>query len=209
MTFYTFSRFLNSIFIFFHKSRCKITDGQDENIECTPWSVDYESATGIGFYSGSQTPDIEAIRSECESNNPGTDNCPSRACQVEGYFVVSAFIMFVNGYVIDVSKQHENGFDNGICGGNRIATQTVTDGESVLGVAGSDSGEVIFDNEETVTATAGPVVLKECCGRYPIRFPYNAVRKSCCGVGIYDPIFLVCCDDGVARVSCDFENSIS
>ena len=61
---------------------CSIHDGKSENNDCTPWEINYNSATGLGFYSGINSPDIEAIRLECEENNPGVDKCPSRACQV-------------------------------------------------------------------------------------------------------------------------------
>jgi len=45
---------------------------------------------------------------------------------------------------------------------------------------------------------------KECCGEYPVRFPYKTLggERSCCVNKTYSTSRLHCCDDGAVRISC-------
>ena len=61
---------------------CAMMDGEADNYPCTPWEVQYNSATGVGV---GINIGIENVRTECRQRNPGDDKCALRACEVEGY----------------------------------------------------------------------------------------------------------------------------
>ena len=80
----------------------------EENRECVPWELIYNSAWGGGIPTGMT---MEGIVEECNlQNNP--NSCEARTCMVEGFFVQSFFKYHLNGGQIDVSYQHVNGFDH-------------------------------------------------------------------------------------------------
>lgn len=44
----------------------------------------------------------------------------------------------------------------------------------------------------------------ECCGTYPLRFPYNKKggERDCCGDQTYSTVFRECCADGELKATC-------
>jgi len=86
---------------------CAIMDGETEGFQCTPWTVQYNSATGLGF----GVRDTTVMTNECTDNNPGEDQCAARACMIEGLFVLEAFSLFSSGFGIDPAMRHSEGFD--------------------------------------------------------------------------------------------------
>ena len=44
----------------------------------------------------------------------------------------------------------------------------------------------------------------QCCGDYPIRFPYNAIngQRDCCGQKTYNTFMMTCCDGTVTVGDC-------
>jgi len=83
---------------------CAIIDGEEEGNLCSPWEVEYNSATGQGLLSNIA---VENIREECRSRNPGADKCAQRACEVEGYFVMEIFKIFASGQALEPEYQHD------------------------------------------------------------------------------------------------------
>merc|ERR1712062_418225 len=45
---------------------------------------------------------------------------------------------------------------------------------------------------------------KECCGSYPLRYPYKHLNgdRGCCGEKTYNTQMMMCCDDGSVKVVC-------
>lgn len=86
---------------------CEIMDAEMAGDDCEPWTQVYNSAVGSGLLGNM---DIEDIRHECESQNPG-EGCMQWTCEVEGYFVQQVFLYFTHGGGIDMDMRHENGFD--------------------------------------------------------------------------------------------------
>lgn len=45
---------------------------------------------------------------------------------------------------------------------------------------------------------------KECCGEYPIRFPFKTLEgdRGCCGQRTYNALVLNCCDNGKVKAVC-------
>ena len=68
---------------------------------CVPWEIDY--ATGL-------QGDTDAIVADCNARNAG-DNCAVRACILEGWFINNIFLAFFGANQLDLSKQHDNGFE--------------------------------------------------------------------------------------------------
>lgn len=82
---------------------CCMVDHEEENGvgDCIPWEVDY--TTGA-------KGDVDGIVADCAARNPG-QNCATRSCIVEGWFVTNIFQKFFGGYVLDETKNHQNGFN--------------------------------------------------------------------------------------------------
>ena len=69
--------------------------------ECVPWAVEYNSGLG-----GSDAELYEV----CFAKNP-RNNCAARACIVEGNFISSLTMYFINGGSVQLENKVENGFD--------------------------------------------------------------------------------------------------
>ena len=54
-----------------------------------------------------------------------------------------------------------------------------------------------FIYEDNCVANAGIGLTKDCCGEYPHRRMYALERMTCCNnMTLYNPLNMVCCDDG-------------
>ena len=87
---------------------CAMIDAQAMGDTCVPWEVTYQSATGAGL---AISMDLNTIRTECDNQNPNTNDCVNWACKIEGYFVQQLLFFFVQGGQIDQNSMHSNNFD--------------------------------------------------------------------------------------------------
>lgn len=145
---------------------CIMMDAMAMNETCTPWEVPYQAGSGLGLAADEPENDsLEyAVRSSCESANSG-DNCATRACMVESYFVMKMFGIFLGGVDFDPNLKHDlGGFD-------RI--------------------------QECPMLGVGVEAEKECCGVYPLRYPFKVEtsngNKGCCGDKTYLSDLMMCC----------------
>merc|ERR1711879_171235 len=148
-----------------HGYKCNIMDSIDEgDNDCEPWSVPYNSSTGMG---GQSLLDACAFRNE--------NGCAERNCIVEGNFVISLFTLLGNSHFVEAQYNHDNGFD--------------TDAE--CGVP------------QPIENAGGSLTL-ECCGAYPVRFPYNTNNgnHNCCGQKVFNVNVMTCCDDDLVAAVC-------
>lgn len=151
---------------------CKILqDGysciiMDSNSTCTPWDVAYQAGTGLGLAANDPENDsLEfAVQSSCQAANTGND-CATRACMVESYFVMRMFGLFLGGVNFDPNLKHDLG------------------------------GFEVYD--ECPLNGIGVEAEKECCGNYPLRYPYKVEtmngNKACCGDKTYRSDLMMCC----------------
>jgi hypothetical protein len=145
-----------------HGYKCAILDGEEENQLCTPWEVDYLSASQYGE---------SLLVSKCDELNPG-DNCASRACKIEGYFVIAMFQAF-----FDPESNHSpallhiNGFDT--------STECPTK-----------------HGEQSEYSCCGfyPYTIRP--------FKTYGGKRACCNGKTYDSEIYECCDDGSRQISC-------
>lgn len=61
-----------------------------------------------------------------------------------------------------------------------------------------------FDPELDCTRIPGPASPKECCGDYPMRFPYRTLNgdRQCCNGATFNAAVTSCCSDGTVAISC-------
>jgi len=79
---------------------CAMIDGEDEGEPCVPWEVAYNSSTAFGG---------QGMIDECLRDNVNT--CARRACLVEGHFIGTLFMQYLQGYTVDQQYKHSNGFE--------------------------------------------------------------------------------------------------
>ena len=148
------------------------------NQTCVPWVIPYNSAYGGGYTPFGFT--LENLREECVQLNPD-QVCESLTCMVEGLFVQSFFSYAIFGGQINHQYRHQ-----------------------------LDDGSPNFDPNDgscpTVEVPLGPNDL-ECCGEYPIRYPFHnrSNSRQCCGTLTYNPFMQSCCDENTSdvKVTCD------
>merc|ERR1739848_941707 len=104
------------------------------------------------------------IQTECAARNAGADQCANRACQVEGWFVVEVFSMFLAGQVVDPAMQHANGFDR------------VQDCPIDTGVKGAKACCGQYPERFSYKTLNGK---RHCC----VNHSYNADLLTCCDDG--------------------------
>lgn len=174
-------------------------DMDDAGTPCIPWEIEYNSAFGSGampFGLG-----MANLITECEDQNPD-NSCGEMTCKVEGWFVQSYFTYSVFGGGIDTSKMHEAGFDPvATCGAkdNSAPPPQNVDPFEDDDSSGSGVGNIV----DTPPATPVDIVTKECCGAYPIRYPYkHSSSNQCCQQNTYNPNLLTCCLDGSVLIVC-------
>ena len=174
-------------------------DQEEKGTPCVPWEIPYSTAFGGGF-----TPfgvNLQNLNSECEAVNiPGS--CEAQTCKVEGYFVQSYFMYAIFGGGIDRSMRHEEGFDfDGICNINYSLSRK--------NFALSALGEISLKNDvpsrdsRQFEFELPTLVQEDCCGEYPIRYPYrHGGEKKCCRQTVYNSGLFFCCEDGTVQFAC-------
>jgi len=143
--------------------KCAMVDAEMEaDDDCVPWEVPYFAGSHFG----------EAMLVEkCDELNP-TDQCASRACKVEGWFVISIFQAFFDPESGHSSALlHDNGFD------------TTTECPTKTGVKS--------DYECCGTYPFSIRPFKTMNG-----------DRACCQGKTYDAQIYSCCDDGSRQISC-------
>ena len=179
---------------------CIIMDEDENGTPCTPYEIVYNSAFGSGLAPFGLT--MENLVAECENQNQGGTTCEIATCKVEGWFLLSYFTWTVFGGSMQDSMMAANGFDHdATCKG--IASNSTTPG------AASPINQILQNNNQ-VSSGAGtavqPTIIPpsmECCGAYPVRFPYkHSDDKMCCeAVGVtYNTNLLECCPNNQVMV---------
>jgi len=152
---------------------CILMDAELEGEDCTPWDVQYNSASGLGLLANDDANNAtleDALRFKCKKVNKRS-NCAARACMVENYFVVRMVRLFLHSVPFDPSLKHDLGH---------------------------------FDPKVDCPTKEGVKSDKECCGEYPLRFPYKHLNgdRACCVDRTYNTNVLMCCDDGSVKIVC-------
>jgi len=151
---------------------CILMDAEAENTECTPWDVDYQSASGLGLNAAdADNAEVEAaLRKSCQRANRA-NNCAARACMVENYFVMKIFQHFLSGVTFDASLKHDLG---------------------------------LWHGKDDCPIKSGTKSDKECCGTYPLRFPYKHLNgdRQCCGEHTFNAVTMQCCAGNVIKLTC-------
>jgi hypothetical protein len=165
-----------------HKGyECIIMDHDDLGTPCVPWEEENNSAFGSGVVPFGLT--MENLIDECDAQNPEVDGCARKVCKVEGWFVMQYFSYAIFGGLITRSHQHENSFDTSVC------LRAAQDDIMTTAGPGSD-GE--YQGAQQI----------ECCGIYPIRWPYHhKPHRQCCITSTYNPYIKTCCADGSTEFS--------
>lgn len=180
-----------------HNYDCAAMDAESEaDFDCLPWEADYQV---FSFYSYSM--DIEM---ECTSKNRN-NKCNQRSCIIEMTFVLRLMQQYhIGSYPYD-RYQTWAGFDVETC--SPVVDYHYNDMVSdVVGKLESDSlvSQDIQDVEELERGLLGIGNERQCCGRYPDRFPYKpkSGMTECCGWRTYDTRILNCCGDLSLEMSC-------
>lgn len=186
-----------------HKNyECILHDHGEE--ACTPWEITYNSAFGSGFTPFGLT--MINLVSECEAQNPG-NQCAIDVCKTEGWFVMSYFTYAIFGGEIDNANRHSSGFDpHATCGRkveNPPAASPIFGTTTVAPTTFTANGGGNGGNATPTDPSPSMFPTNDCCGLYPLRFPYVLSNlNNCCLAEIpvksltYNPQLLVCCADG-------------
>ena len=180
---------------------CIMMDMDEQNQPCIPWEIEYNSAFGSGAMPFGL--DMTNLINECENQNTN-NTCGEMTCKVEGWFVQSYFTYSVWGGGIDVNNRHENGFDPvNTCGAKDLDATTAPNVDPFEGENSDDDDGPTYN--ATTPANPAPTnsVSQECCGSYPVRYPYkHSVSNQCCQQNTYNPNLLSCCSDGSVLIVC-------
>lgn len=157
---------------------CIMMDADEQNIqeECVPWEVEYVEPMGLGWWA--QTGDDQgmkdALAKDCQKKNKRAKN---KWCAEKSCIVEGYFS-------INLFK---------------LLTSGVKYNHNLLHSRGK------FDPQLECPIIKGPVTVdRQCCGAYPVRFPFKHVpgQRECCGQNTYNAQFLQCCDDFSVSVVC-------
>lgn len=122
-----------------------------------------------------QNENIHSINSGCSIINEN-NLCGAHVCTCEMQMINDILALVWDGYTHDPTPRHP---DNPLGG--------------------------TFDYESECEMTTAVTGEKECCGKYPFRFPYNSAVRECCeGDGVYETYSMldqICCADGVKMAS--------
>lgn len=152
---------------------CILMDAEFESQNCTPWDVQYNSATGLGLLADDSERNSsleEALRLKCKRANKKS-NCAARACMVENYFVVRMFRLFLQGVTFDPTVKHS------------------------IGIFDPKKDCPIKDGLKSDKACCGDYPL-----RFPYK-SLNGDR-GCCVDKTFNAAALVCCEDGSIKITC-------
>ena len=151
-----------------HGYACARLDDSSNNVCQRPWEVSY-THVDLNNYLNTLTLSYEDVHIECETKNAG-DDCKSRACAVESYFILNLVTLALTPNTFDYSFSH---------------------------------AENVWDP----TANCLPMDLdsseKECCGDYPLRFPFKTKNgeRGCCKDVTYDTNMHNCCAGDVLSLA--------
>lgn len=154
--------------------RCTIMDSAAEGDTCSPWSEEYVVNADWAD---------QSIVKQCEMGNP-TDNCAFHTCCCETYFLSNIFeLLFSGNQGYNPIYKHDNGFDyDGTCVGK--STPGDDDGNPGNGPIPNPGPGGGAGNGGGTGGGGDTGNLKQCCGEYPTRIPYNSVLNTCCGDGL-------------------------
>lgn len=155
---------------------CILMDADDEGEGgCVPWDVKYNSATGLGLLASDN------------DNNSSLEDALRFKCKLKNKKsnCAARACMVENYFVVSLVKL--------FLSGDRF-------NDSLL------HSKKKFDPIEgcPVKTRIGDPVTKECCGLYPVRFPYRHRNgdRSCCVDKTYRTDLMVCCADGSVKLAC-------
>lgn len=180
-----------------HGYSCIVMDMDTAGTPCTPYDIVYNSAFGSGLAPFGLT--MENLSNECDAQNtPGT--CEAATCKVEGWFLLSYFTWTVFGGSMDQDTMKSNGFDHDATCKGAKADATVISGNpfNPFNPSGNNGG-----GSSTPSGVATTVIppSTECCGDYPVRFPYkHSDDRQCCNGVTYNTNILECCGDASVQM---------
>lgn len=153
-------------------------ENEDLQNECIPWLVDYTEPMGLHWWA--QTGDDEGMKEalvkDCFKKNRKTQQGVDPWCAQKSCIVEGYFS-------INLFK---------------LLTSGVKYSHDLLHKKG------LFDPSIECIVNKGPKAERQCCGQYPIRFPFKYIpdKRECCGQNTYNSQFLQCCEDSSVSVSC-------
>lgn len=169
----------------------------DYHEDCNPWTTDYNFAVGI-------------FQVDCANANPD-DDCKKNLCRVEANFVMAVLHLSTSFTVLPMNHglynpnapQYTGEWDYDLCGNQgHFANDTEEE---------KPTKESLIDQPHAVNFT------QQCCGQYPIRYPFRdqtfdvddvlITDRSCCdfdngdyGTTVFDKDKLMCCDGTVSQI---------
>jgi len=164
--------------------------------QCDPFGQTYRSVVHTA-------ESMETMVLDCASKNPSGDECNHRACAIESWFVLEILrLYFKEKYAFDAAFMESSGWDGSECPGSAVGTTIAPIAPSAGNGNGNGQGSNVQrpnvgDKGDLFTYNG---VEKQCCGDYPIRFPYNHLRgeRECCGGRTYNPFLFTCCDGTIS-----------
>jgi hypothetical protein len=120
-------------------------------------------------------PTDESIFNSCMASNGGVDNCAVKACTVE--------VSFLRDWWPLQQQVYSGTFDPEMA---RL------------------SHDKDFDTSAECAIIRGGYSERQCCGKYPTRFPFRTLNgdRACCDERTYQTSSFECCDDSIVSLSC-------
>lgn len=160
---------------------CILMDAEEEgDDDCVPWDVSYNSATGLGLL----VNDVYTNKKN-QNNNDSLENALRYRCRKANKKnkCGERACIVENYFVVRMVRLFLHGiaFDPSL--------------KHSIG---------IFDPKLDCPHVGGQASDKQCCGNYPLRLPFKTLggTRDCCGVKTFNTDLMMCCDDGVVRLSC-------
>lgn len=153
---------------------CIFMDSEEEGEDCVPWEENYIEPTGLGWWS--KTGDDEGMKLALRKECM-KKNKKKSTCAQRSCIVEGYFS--INLFI--------------------LLTSGVKYDPKLL-----HSRNKFDPKQECQIKINQQTAEKQCCGQYPIRFPYKYLpgRRECCGGHTYNAEFLMCCDDSDVKLTC-------
>lgn len=155
---------------------CIMMDAEDEGEEdhCVPWQENYIEPTGLGWWS--KTGDDEGMKQALWKECMKKNKKKSKCAQRS--CIVEGYFS-INLFTL-------------------LTSGTKYDPKLLHSLNKFDP------HEECQIKINHQTAEKQCCGKYPIRFPYKYMvgRRECCNGHTYNAEFLMCCDDKDVKLTC-------
>lgn len=154
---------------------CIMMDAEDSGDICVPWQEDYNVPTGLGWWSRTGTDEEMKAALVRDCNKK---NKKKSDCAKRSCIVEGYFSINLFKLLTSGTK-----YDH------RLKHEYNK-----------------FDPKLECQSKPGNGDLElECCGSYPIRFPYKYGKdvRECCNGNTFNAAILKCCDDGKVRIVCD------